>query len=109
MSTLGPAPTFSSRPAGFGEDLYDDLPEDDSRWVKVTAEVLLGIFLLYYMIKKLSQQSKFEKAVKMSAEMESNLSPEMRRKVSAASGLGWLGAGIAVCVGAMVMAIMWIC
>ena len=107
MSSLGPAPTFSSRPAGFGEELYDDLPESD--WVKVIAEVSLAIFLVVWMFMKISKQAKFDKAVNMSAEMESNLSPEMRRKVSAASGLGWVGSGIAVTMGALFMAILWMC
>lgn len=104
-SSLGPAPTYTSRPAGFGEELYDDLPDSD--WVKWTAEGLLAAFLIIWTFMKFSKQAKFEKAVNMSAEMESNLSPEMRRKVSEASGLGWLGSAIALTMGGLFMAIMW--
>lgn len=109
MTGLGPAPAYSSRPSGFGEALYDDLPKDgSSKVVKVLWSVFLGLFMAGYLIKKVSQKSKFDKTMKVSAETEEALTPEMRSKISEKAGLGFLGSGMAVGIGALFLTIMWV-
>ncbi len=110
---MAPSPIYSgdswtqltSRPQGFGDGLYDDLPGSD--WVKIVLEVLVLVIIVVTVFKKVKQHAKFKRTLKMSEQVEANLSPELQAKVAKAAGYG-LGDVVAVGgVGTVLLIIMW--
>jgi len=95
-----------SRPQGFGDGLYEDLPHAD--WVKVLLEIFVFIVIVVLIFKKMRQQSKFKRSIAMSEEVGANLSPEMQAKVKKASGYGLGDVFVVSGIGLSLLVTMWI-